>query len=124
MTKMRMSKEEYDQLYYYVPGNIAERGIVEEGDSPLVYASPRRYVTLDDARKAAIAKSKRVVANNKVCATSGFKLLMECPILWIYKGTEFLGTVQCDTTKSVPGLWTDKDDVKNYIPLDVNGCVI
>ena len=122
MAKKRIPKEKYDQLYYYVPGRTAEHWIVEKGESPLNYTSPRRYDSLDAVRKAALARSRKVYRDDKERVKWGFP--PEGFVMWIFKGTEFVGTVQYDFLKCFAGLWSERYMPKDYVAIDKDGCVI
>lgn len=91
MARKRIPKEEYDKLYYYVNERVVRYWILGKGESPLRYTSPRRYDTLEDAVKAAMAKSKRLCRENRVLYDCG--LPAHCTTLWIYKGEENVGVV-------------------------------
>ena len=119
MARMRLSKEEYDQLYYYVNGKVAEYWVVERGVSPLRYTSPRRYDTLDAVRRAALAKSRKLWKENEVLKEVG--LPTHCPILWVYKGERFLGTVCHDILRCFDGIWCGADCPKDDVALKKDG---
>ncbi len=99
-----LPKEEYDNLYFYV----TERGqeMINDGErTPQRVSSPRRYSTINDVRKSALAKSyanyKRAVELKKI----GMERLInsdESVMLYIYKGSNVMGMVYCSPLAKPP----------------------
>ena len=101
MARFRMPKNEYDQLYYYV-SDIA-MGRIAKGEDPLRFTSPRRYETLEEARKAALAKSKKewsILHSNEGIWPNlpGHSLNQH-----IFKGREYIGSVGYNALKGMDG---------------------
>ena len=107
-----MSKEQYNQLYFYVEIEVLTRAKVPQGKNPLDYisVSPRRYDSLTEVRKAALAYSYKTYTKNKTMEkyyknwTANHSTEM-C----VFHGPKFLGTVDYAPIKGVDGLWTPAD---------------
>lgn len=113
----KMSKEDYDQLYFYVGG-----GPVKSGESPLRFASPRRYDDIDSARKGALAKSKKIFSENMAMMEWGFK--PKNYEVAVYKGTKYMGSVYYDrNSKAWVGLWYSVQTPKDPSPLRADGSI-
>lgn len=95
-----MPKNEYDQLYYYIPANVYNNKVINGRESPLMFASPRRYDNLDAARKAALAKSKKIMSERRAIGFS-----MHSPDICVMKGTRFVGSVCVETGGIADGIW-------------------
>ena len=116
----QLSKAEYDELYYYVePG--AYESYYLKGKSPLSVTSTRRYDTIDEVRKAALAKSQ------KLYQTAKWRMEMfgraDPYYVAVFKGTKFLGTVEYDLLKTNPGLWMSAQHPKDPQPLKKDGTI-
>lgn len=117
-----MPKDQYDQLYYYIEGDVAEYWVQKMGKSPLLYTSPRRYNTLNEVRKAALAKSYKIYKENETWKSMGFTKGHSFA-MWVYKGTKFLGIVHYDWMKHFDGLWAPAEHIKDPQPLRKDGSI-
>lgn len=115
--QMRMSKEQYDQLYYYVDGSVYQRLVVNRGDDPLRHTSPRRYETVDEVRKAALAKSIKVNRESKYVYTG------KSTDQVVMKGRRFIGVVSIDIGGRFDGLWWPAEHPKDPSPLRKDGSI-
>lgn len=121
--KKYIPKEEYDQLYFYVNGKYVPRILKGELD-PFHVRSNRRYNNIDDARKAALARSKKNWAEIRVT-----NFPMNSLDVAIFKGKDYVGTVEYNTLKGkdngihdyFDGLWIPKDHPKDPSPILDNG---
>lgn len=117
----QMPKAQYDQLYYYIEGDVAEYHVFKMGKSPLNYTSPRRYDTLNEARKGALAKSYKIFRENKVAREYGWK--QHSFSVYVYKGTKFIGVVTYDWMRHYDGLWAPAEHIKDPQPLRKDGSI-
>lgn len=117
----QMSKDQYDQLYYYIEGDVADYHVFKMGKSPLNFTSPRRYDTLNEARKGALAKSYKIFRENKVAREYGWK--QHSFAVYVYKGTRFVGVVTYDWMKHYDGLWASAEHIKDPQPLNKDGSI-
>lgn len=121
--KKYIPKDEYDQLYFYVNGKYLPRILKGELD-PFNVRSNRRYNNIDDARKAALARSKKNWAEISVT-----NFPMNSLDVAIFKGKDYVGTVEYNTLKGkdngihdyFDGLWIPKDHPKDPSPILDNG---
>ena len=121
--KKYISKDEYDQLYFYVNGKYLPRILKGELD-PFNVRSNRRYDNIDDARKAALARSKKNWAEIRVT-----NFPMNSLDVAIFKGKDYVGTVEYNTLKGkdngihdyFDGLWIPNDHPKDPSPILDNG---
>ena len=121
--KKYIPKEEYDQLYFYVNGKYVPR-ILKGELNPFDVRSNRRYSNIDDARKAALARSKKNWAEIRVT-----NFPMNSLDVAIFKGKDYVGTVEYNTLKGkdngihdyFDGLWFAKDRPKDPSPILDNG---
>lgn len=120
MAGMRMTKAQYDELYYYVTGS-ALKLIENDGRDPLKLSSPRRYDTLDNVRKAALAKSKKEADLIKEGIAPRYRSLT----VGVYKGRKYLGFVEYATSRprgsAHVGFWHPVGRTKDPIPLYKDG---
>lgn len=114
-----MPKSEYDQLYYYMNGDTADHWVFKMKESPLRYTSPRRYDTLNEVRKAALAKSRAVYKENVTLKSYGMK--GKSFAMYVFKGTKFLGVVHYDWMGHFDGLWASAEHIKDPQPLRKDG---
>lgn len=97
-------KEDYDNLYFYV----TERGqeMINDGErTPPQVSSPRRYNTINDVRKSALAKSYANYKNAQHLKAVGMERYIssnDSVILYIYKGSLVLGMVYCSPLAKPP----------------------
>ena len=123
MAKMRYTKEEYDNLYYYMNEHRL-RMVEAERVSPLDLTSPRRYATIDECRMAALARSKK---SWRVIRQTG-------PTPWdpsisyaVFKGTRYLGFVECDPNRprgaAHEGFWYPVEHPKDPSPIYKDGSI-
>ena len=121
----RLPLEEYNQLYLYVPGQYMAR--INKGElDPLSVRSPRRYDTIDDVRKAALAKSKKVWKDIVATMDAGYRYIGDSMDIHIFKGTVYIGCVEYNTLKdkmpmAYDGLWYPKEHPKDPSPLLADG---
>lgn len=95
--KRNLPKAEYDQLYFYVTEQGQDR--INEGRfKPVDIASPRRYDTLKDVLKSALAKSYK---NYKI-VQEGYTFPDITPLFYIYKGNTLLGMAMCSPFAKPP----------------------
>lgn len=102
-SRPQLPKEDYDNLYFYV----TERGqeLIEEGSrTPSSVSSPRRYNTIEEVRKSALAKS---YANYRLIK-DGYTFRDKTVIFYIYKGKKLLGQVYCSPLAKAPYKGTGK----------------
>lgn len=99
-----VSKEDYDALYFYV----TERGqeMINDGErTPPQVSSPRRYNTINDVRKSALAKSYANYKNAQQLKAVGMERYIspnDSVILYIYKGSNILGMLYCSPFAKPP----------------------
>lgn len=100
-SRPQLPKEEYDNLYFYIPEKA--QSLIDSGK----YSPPRlahgRYDTITEARKSALAKSYK---GYKINAITGWD--NEPVIFNIYKGTKLLGQVYCSPFAKAPYKGTGK----------------
>lgn len=121
MAKMRMSKEEYDKLYFYTSQTGFDR--ISKGASPLDFTSPRRYGTIDECRKAAVAKAKK---NLDEIRHVGYSMQGGAPV-YVFKGTRYLGCAEYDEYRpkgaAHVGLWYSADSPRDPSPIYQDGSI-
>lgn len=116
MAKTRMSKEEYDKLYYYVSGEAMSS--IRKGQSPLKHAGPRRYDAINDCRKAALNRSRANWRRNKEYMEMGFGTREHIDI-HVFKGTRHIGVVEYG---DIP-LWYPDEHPKDPTVLRKDGSI-
>ncbi len=124
----KMSKEQYDQLYYYMGG--AQYREVLKGADPLGYTSPRRYDDIQSVRKAALAKSKSEWGRIRdFLATFPNSPINSTTTMHVFKGRKYLGHVEYNYLKGkdngmhdyYDGLWVTPDRPKDPSPMLSDG---
>jgi len=119
-------KEQYDQLYYIM--NDRQYDLCNmEGRDPLVFAS-RRYDTLDEVRKAAIARSKKNMKDYIDASTGPWPHLAKTLpgfSVMVFKGRRYMGFVTVNPSKSkmlpYTATWSPAENPKDEIPLGPDG---
>ena len=122
-----LPKDQYDQLYYYVGENRGFKRILQ-GEDPLLFSSPKRYDTIQDARKGALAKSKK-----------DWMMIREAPFLsvdhslaqHVFKGRKYLGCVEYNILRGkdkgihdyFDGLWYPVEHPKDPSPILADGSI-
>lgn len=101
-SRPQLPKEEYDNLYFYVTEN--GQALIEKGRKPATVSSPRRYNSIEEVRKSALAKS---YANYRLIK-DGYTFSDKTVIFYIYKGTKLLGQVYCSPLAKAPYKGTGK----------------
>ena len=99
-----LPKEEYDELYYYMgDGGFSH---YMQGDDPIRHASRRRYHTIQEVRKSALAKSKKnlAVLRDDPWAV-GYGLGQ-----YVFKGRRYVGCVKYNDFKGTYGGVSDQYD--------------
>ena len=121
MAKMRMSKEEYDKLYFYTTQTAFDR--ISKGASPLDFTSPRRYGTIDECRKAAVAKAKK---NLEEIAYFGRSMQGGAPV-HVFKGTRYMGCAEYDAYRPKGaahiGMWYSAENPRDPSPIYKDGSI-
>ena len=102
--KHNLPKAEYDNLYFYV--TEGGQDWIRKGEyTPTQMSSPRRYESIQEVRKAALAKS---YANYRIIK-DGYPFRDKSVIFYIYKGSKLLGEVFCSPLEKAPykgtGVW-------------------
>lgn len=121
-----LPKAEYNNLYYFLNEDDRRRFVTDPMKHPLdqVPISPRRYDTLDDARKGALNRSKKLWDENQWNLDMGFKRpILQNISVCVYKGMNYLGFVTYDTTKKHAGTWTSADHPKDMVFLNKDGTI-
>ena len=116
-------KEQYDQLYYFTQDFIWELMKDYKKSSPLGVIRPRRYDSLDDARKSAIARSYK---DFKEISELGYTLNRGKSITqFVFKGDKYLGSVTYNVLKDkvAYAFWSTADHPKDLIPLNKDGTI-
>ena len=118
MMAKRIPLEEYNKLYYC----ITEREYKYHKATGIPYwrSAKRRYTTLVDARKAALAKSNKILIDNVYAPLA----LRDSATVYVFKGNDFLGYVT--TAKMFPGytmagVWNAKGSIKDDQPMKRDG---
>lgn len=118
-----LPKEQYDQLYFFVDGKFLPRILKGEVD-PFQACSNRRYDTIDEARKASLAKSKKNWAEIKVSAYPFHSLDVA-----IFKGRKYVGSVEYNILRDkklsieYDGLWYPAEHPKDPSPILSDGTI-
>lgn len=108
-----LPKADYDNLYFYVTARGQER--INDGEcTPQEVSSPRRYNTINDVRKSALAKSFANYRHGAQLKEAGMERYItpdESVLLYIYKGSNILGMVDCSPFAKPPykgtGIYTE-----------------
>ena len=122
-----LPKDQYDQLYYYV-GDKRGFSRILEGEDPLRFSSPRRYDTLQEARKGALAKSKKDWAEIREAGRFAFQQSLT---QHVFKGRKYLGYVEYNILKGkdngihdyFDGLWYTVEHPKDPSPILMDGSI-
>lgn len=117
-------KEQYDQLYFYMGSRSFKK--VVNGDDPLRYTSPRRYETIQDARKAALAKSKKDWTTMQHVNLGDLSLTQH-----VFKGRTYVGFVEYNIHKRTDGgihdfydgMWHPASNPKNPSMILMDGSI-
>lgn len=123
-------KEEYDDLYYYMEDSQFNSYL--RGRDPLKMTSPRRYHTIQEVRRSALAKSKKNFA-----IMIGFSKDMPQMVklyslaVHVFKGRIYLGCVQYNSLKGAEGgmhdfydgLWFPAEHPKDPVFLLKDGSI-
>ena len=119
-----LPKEQYDQLYYYTPGWILEE-LPKSKYPPQHYSSPRRYDTIDEVRKAALSKSKKIMQEINFRASNGWRTDGMNMSLCIFKGNKYLGFVTWGGIPGFPwkGTFSPAENPKDEVPLNADGTI-
>ena len=96
-----LPKDQYDQLYYYIVGR-AQRAVDIDRKDPLQFASRKRYDTIQEVRKAAIAKSK-ALWKDILETHPPFRPMEPTSTVFVYKGRNYLGFVEYNILKGKDG---------------------
>lgn len=104
-----LSKEQYNQLYFYTDIGTVERSKVPLGKNPLdyVHTSPRRYDSLTDVRRAALSNSYKTYTKNKMMEPYFTNWSVNNPTeMCVFQGARFLGIVEYSPIRGTNGFWT------------------
>lgn len=120
----KVSKEQYDQLYYYMDESQYRQTL--KGADPLNYTSPRRYDDIQSVRKAALAKSKSEWTKMRDFPVFSYNTTSA---MHVFKGRKYLGYVEYNVLKGkdngihdhYDGLWTSVDRPKDPSPMLSDG---
>lgn len=118
-----LPKDQYNQLFFYVGKDVLTRAKVPQGKNPLDYitTSPRRYDSLTEARRSALAYSHKTYTNNKAMEKYYINWTVNHPIeMCVFHGPKFLGTVEYTPMKGVDGFWTPAGS-KDPRPMNKDG---
>ena len=108
-------KEQYDELYYFLEEHLFKQYLQGKRPQDMIYGG-KRYDTLQEARKGALAKSNRLLES-----------IYPVPItLYIFKGGQYLGHVE--TAKMMrdanfDGTWAPKEYPKDWSPILKDGSI-
>lgn len=118
-----LSKEEYNDLYYWVMGDLV-RNYNYDPDKILTRAS-KRYDTLDQVRKSAINQSKKVWDEINYFGSN------RNIDVQVFKGKKFLGTVTYNILKGkkpmfdkYEGIWSPAEHPKDEQLLKKDGSTL
>lgn len=118
-----LSKEEYNDLYYWVMGDLV-RNYNYDPDKILTRAS-KRYDTLDQVRKSAINQSKKVWDEINYFGSN------RNIDVQVFKGKKFLGTVTYNILKGkkpmfdkYEGIWSSAEHPKDEQLLKKDGSTL
>ena len=116
-------KEQYDQLYYFTQDSIWDLMKDYKKSSPLEVISPRRYDSLDEARKGAIARSYKDFCEIQAIGSTlkGSRSIAQ----YVFKGSKYLGCVTYNVLKDkvAYALWSPAEHPKELFPLNKDGTI-